>query len=251
MLKIIAKLFLCLTSYCVTTGNAFAETETTTEVIVLSTLHKFHEEIEAYTYDDLSRLIDWIDADVLALELTLQDLQSRKVQGTKQEYQNSVYPLLQEGRFDLVALEPSPPKYTTLVGYMRKAQSDLKERHPEKAEAFNVYTEILYSKLFTRWKSPQEVNSTSTDLLFETKHLFQMRLFGPDEERAWQGWNQHFLDQILLAVEIHPGKKILVLVGAEHSYWLRDQLRQRKNIALIDTQSLVEAWSTSGKQAKE
>jgi hypothetical protein len=48
------------------------------EVIVLSTLHQLHGEVEGYSYAKLSNLIEWLDPDVLALELTASDLASRR-----------------------------------------------------------------------------------------------------------------------------------------------------------------------------
>src|SRR5689334_20822180 len=69
------------------------EPEKKTEVIVLSTLHQFHEQSKFYSFAALSQLIEKLRPDVLAVELTPADLASRKEQKVKQEYRRSVFPL--------------------------------------------------------------------------------------------------------------------------------------------------------------
>lgn len=65
-----------------------------TEVIVLATLHQFHDSVTGYDFGKLSEIIEALEPDVLAVELTPDDLTHRKTQKIKQEYQKSVFPLL-------------------------------------------------------------------------------------------------------------------------------------------------------------
>lgn len=208
------------------------------EVIVLSTLHQLHAETEGYSFTDLSEVIEQLQPDILAVELTAEDIESRRDQSTKQEYQRAVFPLLDKHDYDVVPLEPPQPLYDELVGLFRKSQNDLGEQNPAGAESFNLYADSLFEFLGERWDSPGAVNSRATDILFESKHRFQSVLFGSEEAQAWQGWNQHFLQQILKTAEAHPGKRILVLVGAEHAYWLRAHLADSE-VVLLDTQRLL------------
>ena len=208
------------------------------EVIVLSTLHQLHAETEGYSFADLSEVIEQLQPDILAVELTAEDIESRRDQPTKQEYQRAVFPLLDKHNYDVVPLEPPQPLYDELVGLFRQSQKDLSEQNPAGAESFNLYADSLFEMLEERWVSPGAVNSRATDILFESKHRFQSALFGDEEAQAWQGWNQHFLQQILKTADAHPDKRILVLVGAEHTYWLRSHLAD-SDINLLDTQRLL------------
>jgi hypothetical protein len=210
------------------------------EVMVLSTLHQLHEQTEGYSFQDLSEIIEQLRPDILAVELTASDLQRRRDQSVKQEYQRSVFPLLDRHNYEVVPLEPSQPLYGELVGLMRAAQERLSEQHPDRLQSFNLYTESLYQILTERWDSAAEVNSSTTDVLFDTKHRFQSAIFGPDEARVWEEWNRHFLKQILNTASANPGKRILVLVGAEHAYWLRAQLAN-SDVILSDTELLLES----------
>jgi len=57
----------------------------------------------------------------------------------------------------------------------------------------------------------------------------------PQEEQGWEGWNQYFLQQIIRAAKQNPGKRIVVIVGVEHGYWLREHLRKQDGVKLLDT----------------
>lgn len=221
-----------------TASHGLADNSKPAEVIVLSTLHQLHEQTPGYSFHDLSEIIEQLRPDVLAVELTAGDLESRREQSVKQEYQRSVFPLLDKHQYAVVPLEPPQPLFDELVGLSRQARNQLIEQNPAGAEAFNVYTDSLYEMLTQRWVSSGQVNSPMTDLLFESKHLFQNALFGPAEVRVWESWNQHFLQKILTAADANPGKRILVLVGAEHSYWLRARL-ETSAIVLRDTERMI------------
>ena len=206
---------------------------------MLSTLHQLHAQTDGYSFEDLSEVIEQLQPDILAVELTATDLESRRDQPTKQEYQRSVFPLLDKHDYDVVPLEPPQPLYDELVSLFRQAQKDMSEQNPVGAESFGLYTDSLFGYLGELWVSPAAVNSQATDILFESKHRFQSALFGPVDAHAWEGWNQHFLQQILRTANANPDKRILVLVGAEHAYWLRAHLANSE-IILLDTQLMID-----------
>lgn len=223
-------------------GTASADDVAHADVIVLSTLHQLHDRYPGYSYQELSKIIERFDPDVLAVELTAEDLQSRREQPVKQEYQHSVFPLLDKHDYIVVPLEPPQPLYGELVSLIRQGQAELQERKPALVASFEIYTESLFQLLDIRWKSPADVNSPTTDVLFESKHRFQEALFGSAESRGWEEWNEHFLEKILDSARANPGKKILVLVGAEHAYWLRDRL-SNGSVRLLDTFALLSSAS--------
>jgi len=208
------------------------------KVIVLSTLHQLHAETDGYSFADLSDVIERLHPDILAVELTAIDLESRRDQPTKQEYQRSVFPLLSKHGYGVVPLEPPQPLYDELVSLFRQAQQELSDQNPVGAESFDLYMDALFEYLAELWISPAAVNSRATDILFESKHRFQSALFGPVEAQAWAGWNEHFLQQILTTAKANPNKTILVLVGAEHAYWLRAHLANSE-VILLDARRML------------
>lgn len=50
---------------------------------------------------------------------------------------------------------------------------------------------------------------------------------------------------VLQAAKENPGKRIVVIVGAEHGYWLRGHLARASGVQLLDTAGLLRA-STAG-----
>ena len=173
-------------------GAADAADPGPAEVVVLSTLHQYHDEIDGYSFEALGKIIEALEPDVLAVELTPNDLASRREQNTKQEYQLSVFPLLDRHDYKTVPLEPAPPLFDELVGMFREAHGALAENAPDKVDVWGLYVESLYDSLFEYWDSAQAVNSPTTDALFEAKHRFQAALFGPLEAEVWERWNEHF-----------------------------------------------------------
>ncbi len=217
------------------TGSA----QKSTEVVVLSTLHQLHAEVKGYSFQELGRTIEKIRPDVLAVELTPGDLESRREQKTKVEYAQSVFPLIDKNKYRVVALEPAEPLFSELVGLARRSDSENREKHPERVEAFSIYSKALYGYLLKHWDSVAAVNSKETDALFAVKHDYQNELFGASEAKVWNDWNTHFLYRIRQTAAEYRGKRILVLVGAEHAYWLRDRLSNQPSIKLRSVSDLL------------
>ena len=72
-------------------------------------------------------------------------------------------------------------------------------------------------------------------------HLGAAPVPGEGERAGWEAWNGEFLATIARAAQEHPGKRIVVLVGAEHGYWLRAALARTPGLRLLDTASLLAA----------
>jgi hypothetical protein len=210
-----------------------------TKIFVLSALHQLHEQTKYYSFETLSQIIEKQKPDVLAVELTPSDLEMRKEQKTKQEYQRSVFPLLDKHKYAVVPLEPAEPKFSQIVTLVREAEKELREKSPEKGEAFSVYNRLLFDYFFKTWTSPLDVNSAQTDALLEVKHNYQNELFGSKQSEGWESWNRHFLEVILDAAQKYQGKKIVVLVGVEHSYWLRKELSKNQDLILLKSEQVL------------
>ena len=212
---------------------AAIETSSKATVTVLSTLHTFHARVPGYGFEVLKSLITKLNPDILAVELTEEDLATRRNQGVKQEYQYSVFPLLETFKGSVVTLEPEEPEYSQLVSQLRTAERELREKTPQKAEALGLYVDQLYGVLLEKWKSPCDVNSNATDSVFEVKHRYQDSLLGPTYRDSWERWNQHALDRVLAANRANPGKRIVILMGSEHGYWLRNHLQNEDSSVLL------------------
>ena len=211
------------------------------EVVVLATLHQSHDRVDGYSFSDLSQLILDIAPDVIAVELTQADIESRCEQPVKQECERSVFPLLGDHSFRLVPLEPDEPEFSDLVAKNRHSVEVVSQSDVERHEAFGDYVADLYSLLFELWDSPLSVNSSYTDAVFRGKHAVQGAVYGTEQAEAWEGWNSHFASVVLSTVGDGHSSRLLVLVGVEHAYWLRERLSREPALRLLSVEDALSA----------
>lgn len=210
-------------------------------VVVLDTLHQMHAEVPAYDNTALGHAIERLKPDVLCVELQPDDLVTRPPEKTKQEYPAVVYPLIDRHHYRVYAMEPAEPLYDRLLAPYRANTVAFYSREPAQAKAFGQYVDGLYEVLKARWTSPASVNDDVTDAALRAKHALQEALMGPGEHAGWEAWNGHFLQVIQRAARENPRRRIVVLVGAEHGFWLREHLRDAPGVTLLDTpQSLAD-----------
>lgn len=209
------------------------------EVAVLSVMHKLHAEMPYYDFDDIERIIETLKPDVLCVELQPDDLKSRPDEKNKQEYPRVVYPLIDEHGYRVYAMEPAEPKFSELLQPYLEANRRFMEEQPDKSATLDRFIESTYGALNAYWQSPADVNGEITDHVFRAKHDTQGALVGEGERQGWENWNSHFLGVIETAVRENPEKRVLVIVGAEHAYWLRERLAANTSIKQLDTAALL------------
>ncbi len=219
---------------CTTRSDVKQGPTARTEVLVLSTLHQHHPRVPRYGYAELTRIIELLEPDVLALELSAEDLAERRPQRAKQEFPNSVYPLLDRRPLPTVALEPADPVRSGLIGMMAGSQQRFFAETPDLAQAFIDYNDLVLGSLLDGWRSVCDVNSSRTDAIFAAKHRLQDAIQPSEQAAAWDGWNQTFLQRITDAARRFRGQRIVVVVGVEHGYWLRQHLAMQPDLTLLD-----------------
>lgn len=216
-----------------------APVATPATVVVLDTLHQLHTEVPAYDNTVLGRLIERLKPDVLCVELQPDDLATRPPEQNKQEYPSVIYPLIDRHHYRVYAMEPAEPQATAILTPYRGNTKTFDTRQPTQSKAFGQYTDGLYAALKAHWTSPAAVNDQVTDAALGAKHLLQEALMGPAELAGWDAWNNHFLEVIRRAARENPGRRIVVTVGAEHAYWLKQHLRDTAGVNLLDTSATL------------
>ena len=126
-----------------------------------------------------------------------------------------------------------------ILGPYMQANRLFGEAQPQAAAAFSAHAQSLYAPLRAYWTTAARVNDGVTDLQMRAKHALQEALVGDGERAGWDAWNGHFLEVVERAAAENPGRRIVVLVGAEHGYWLRERLARRPGIRLLDTAALL------------
>lgn len=222
-------------------GAAAAGAAKPAEVVVLATLHQLHEEIPGYSLQRLGKVIEQLDPDVLCLEVRADKLAARADEKTKIEYPRVIYPLLARRHYATVAMEPSEPEYGAILQPYLRANAAFQTSGGAAVAALAGYSEATYAALKTHWRDPATVNDATTDQMLRAKHAFQQAAIGAGEREGWERWNRHFLDVITRTAAAHPGQRIVVTVGVEHGYWLREHLAGQPGLRLLDTATLLTA----------
>lgn len=208
-------------------------------VLVLSTLHQFHPEVSGYGFAALRHLLEMIEPDAIFAEVTAGDLASRGEEGVKREYSESVYPFLKD--FPMVRahpLEPSGALRDTLICSQRRAMAQAKES-PDYA-VLESFVQSWLTVLLSSFRTAQDVNSKETDAAVMAKKEYEGRFYPVEYTNVWMEWNQHFYDRIVETVCHEKPRLSVVLVGLEHSYWLRAKLAACGDIDMLDVHSELE-----------
>lgn len=208
-------------------------------MVVLATLHTLHAQVPAYSTDVLRESILRLAPDVLCIEVRPERYAQRAQEANKVEYPEVVYPLIDARGYRVYPMEPPSPRFEAILGPYLAANRAFAEAQPEAAAAFSRHAESLYAPLRAYWTQPSRVNDAVTDGQMRAKHALQEALVGEGERVGWAAWNQHFLQVIQRAAEENPGKRIVVLVGAEHGYWLRERLAGLQAVRLLETSALL------------
>lgn len=193
---------------------------------VVPTLHQYHAAVPAYGFDALTRVLDDLAPDVLVLELTERALRERRPQVVKQEYQNSVFPYLARRAIPAVAMEQDEALAEDFVTQGLEAEQRFRQAWPRRHAEYEHGMRDLFDRLLRSWDSPAAVNSARSDGLVEEKHEREAELFGAGYRDSWDRWNDHFAQAIATTARANPGRRVVVLAGFEHGYWLRRRLRE-------------------------
>lgn len=207
------------------------------EVFVLATLYKRHETVGAYDLQTLRRIILAVKPEAVVLDVTPDELKQEKVHQSKIEYPNVIFPLVKSENYLAYAAEPAEPLFGEIVQSVSKGFQAFEKNNPDESAAMKQYTASLFETLKFSWKTPADVNSQVTDKVLAGKEALRgnfVKEYGSGQQR----WNQHTTDAVLRAAKENPKKRILLLLGIENCYWVRNALRNNKRVNLVD----MEQW---------
>jgi hypothetical protein len=209
-----------------------------TDVYVIGTLYKRHQNVPNYDLAALRRIITAIKPDVLVLDCTPREVDEQKVSPGKIEYPGVIFPFIREGRYHVYAAEPKEPLFTEIVSAVAAAHDAFKKNKADAAAAFDQFQTGTYASLIQYWQSPAEVNDDVTGAVLRAKKLLEAQLIGGAEQDGWIRWNRHWTDKILEAAAEHPGSRILAVTGIENRPWIVADLQKHPSLNIID----MPAW---------
>ena len=194
-----------------------------TEVALLGVLHNYHSQVPTYSLEHLKHALIKIAPDVICVELKKSDLDSKEF-NYKQEYQ-VILPYAKENNVLIEALDPEEPTYSEIC----KPYMENHKRHKNDFPVEDSVLEKQITHMFTfliqdHWSTLAKTQSELTHSLIDIKHRIQEDLLGKAEKEGWEKINKLYLDRILAICEIHKGKRIMISIGIEHIYWLKNRI---------------------------
>jgi len=211
----------------------------TTIVIILGVLHSFHNSVPSYSLEKLESALHKIKPDIILAELTQSEIDSAKSQTFKIEY-GIILPYAKKNKISVLGLDPEEPLFSKMVDPYIKNQKDFPKKFPLESKTQDVFQSQLFDFLIKEhWVSISKTQSDTTNDMFKLKHRFQEELMGIEEKNGWNSFNQYYSDKISEVAKKSPGKTILVTIGIEHVYWLKEKLSSNSKLKIADTESLL------------
>lgn len=223
-----------------------------TDVLVLSAIHSNHELNKNYSYDDLFATITKYDPEVIGIEIRPEDME----QGNK--YLDPFYPAemmmvkdsfpakvvgldfyREQTRGKLLAVDmfkDSAHEMGRIVDLQRKmsADSDLIKRQEEIGLPALQNEQLRMANNY----SAAEMISGEYDSITSRYYVLLDSVLTGTAYEDWERFNTNRDVQIrknaLEIVANNKGKKILILVGANHRYRLVDSLRTRGSVRVVE-----------------
>ncbi len=215
-----------------------------TEVIILGTMHLEPEEYPAYA-NRLGEVIKEIAPDIICSELSPEQLAGTQSCDSKPEQRDVVIPTAKRLGAQIVPIQP--PTNEGLDFEDRFKAMDRELRLQKSCRQLLEYLDRLAEQEAELWRDHMKNADCIEYVQFNEYHVFpeardtvehQML---PQRSEFWTEWNEYFLRKIVETIDNNPGRRIMVIAGLWHKYWLWNRLKHRDDINLQNLQSFREA----------
>lgn len=128
-----------------------------------------------------------------------------------------------------------PCDYWTMEDYeLTQKESDVLEAAlPDGSEGAKQWEAMMQAFMEAGLKSDIPFNSVEFNDIAQRKHGLQ-NTYSPETHRqTWVERNRRIVENIRKVTAENAGKNILVIFGAEHSYWFADEFAKDKTINLV------------------
>ena len=213
-------------------------------IYVIGALHALHEKERSFGYDALRESLERIDPDLLVIEVTDDELQSRGETKGRPEYPAVVWPFLQSRDVDAAALEPSGVEYQRLIGQASTHMKALRERAPAQASWWTDYQKALETVLLAHWDSPSATHDDVTGDLARAWYVVQSATLGPDYVPIQAAWDARMAQRAVSAIRQSRAGRIVVLGSYRNRHVLEDALRKAFPERVVDVRPFLETTAS-------
>lgn len=211
-----------------------------TEIIILGTIHSFHQSNTNFSYDDVFQWIDFFKPNILGLEIREEDFYESK------EYLKKYYP------YEMIEAKFLFENHTYVCGFdyydqdvqgrlipngyfensNRKKLEKLFQEDPSFLKTRELLEIIDQSRLsLITSKTAIEINQGTYDELSKIyyKQLECMLRDSPYQDLSayYSNRDHHICQNILNIIQEHQGKRIMFIMGVDHRVFAIEAINQR------------------------
>jgi hypothetical protein len=209
-------------------------------VIIVGTMHLEPKEYPEYA-KCLEGIIEEIAPDIICAELSPEQLAGSQPCNSKPEQRDVIIPTARRLHIDIIPIQPPTEYGRNWESRLRKVNDELG------ADECNgrvlEYMDLLAQKEMELWmeamRSPEyfeQLQLNEWHLMPKARDLVDRQSF-PRRAELFMEWNECFLAEIERTIGTNSGRRILILAGAWHKYWLWDKLQNRADIVLHNLHS--------------
>lgn len=228
-----------LVAACGAQGNT-AGAQPETQVLVVGTVHAQHARNPNYTYEDVARILDTYDPDVVCVEIRPKGY--RKDPYLKEMMLATVWGVARGRRVC---------GFDDWAGGTRQERSQLLEQ-PEYVEKMRVFDSLIATNPITGpfdrrygdyWGADSSFrfyNGVAYNRYFAEFYRLSLAVFGDSPiNLSYEVRNRRMMDLAWDVIRRHAGGKIALLTGSEHKHYFDRDLAARPGIAVVSLESLL------------
>lgn len=188
-----------------------------------------------FTLDLIKKLILEFNPDVICGEVLPDSWEKYKADPTHRgywgepasEYWDLIFPLCEEMKYDFVPID-----WVELDVWMDF--DPFKHDNEMQRNVLNAESEEWFQRQLCTWHaSVIPFNSLEYDNMTKQKYAWLKQINPESYVFRWECRNLIMVQRIKNAINKHPGKRILCIVGADHNYIIYEGLVKAKDIQLI------------------
>ncbi len=203
------------------------------EVVIVGTQHFITDMPEGYTPGHLRALLARIRPDVVALEAPTNAADPWA--SLPYEAWNVTRPWADAHKILTAPVGWDVPDYSQRLGRMFQEIQGRKDGAALGAEL--QAHEARFQREVGSLQSMERMNDAAYRKLWKDYHAVLHRLYGKDT--PWEEWNARIADNLLALCRKHPGKRITVVFGAAHAYFLEDTLKAVPGVVLLPVEGFL------------
>jgi RNA polymerase sigma factor (sigma-70 family) len=201
-----------------------------TEVAVVATQHFLTDMPDGFTPAHLRLLLARLSPDLLAVEAPTNVV--RPWDFAPYELARVTRPWADGRRIPVVPAAWYEPGYQAQLGEML---DDFRARG--RWDAYQRAEQSFQSQSALLPMTCQSLNSREGHALWRDYHAALHALYGKDT--PWELWHAKVLANVLRVCRANPGKRVVVVLGAAHGYFVLDGLAREKEVRLVPVEQFL------------